>query len=88
MFFVLYMAVAAIAAVAAFLLAESVREPGETAPDRPVRVTFAAVAGLLWPVLAIGLVQWALIAALHRHLNPPRVWSERFGRIRSRHAVA
>ncbi len=88
MFFVLYMAVAAIAAVAAFLLAESIREQGETAPDRPVGVAFAAVAGLLWPVLAIGLVQWLLIAALHRHLNHPRVSSAGFWRVRSRHAVA
>lgn len=57
-----YVTVAIAVAVAAFLFTEWVRDPGATAPDGPGAL--AIVAGLLWPVLAVGLIQWLLIAAL------------------------
>lgn len=65
----LYAAVALAVAAAAFLVAEWVREPGGTAPDRPGAL--AIVAGLLWPVLAVGLMQWVLIAALASRVRNP-----------------
>ena len=55
-----YTTVAIAVAVAALMFAEWVRDPGATAPDGPGAL--AIVAGLLWPVLAIGLMQWLLIA--------------------------
>jgi hypothetical protein len=64
-----YAIVAMAVAVATFLFSEWVREPAGTASDNPGAVAIAA--GLLWPVLAIGLVQWLLIAALaSRVFNP------------------
>ena len=75
-----YATVAVVVAAAAFLFSEWVREPGGAAPDKPGAVAVAA--GLLWPILAIGLVQWLLIAALaSRAPNPgmsaanSRTWS-------------
>jgi hypothetical protein len=62
-----YVVVAVIVATAAFLVSEWIRRPGAPAPDRLGLV--ALVAGLLWPVLAVGLVQWAMVAALHRKLR-------------------
>ena len=57
----LYGIVALAVAVIALLVAEWVREPGAPAPEHPG--FFAALAGLLWPAVVIGLVQWGLIAA-------------------------
>lgn len=68
----LYAAVAVVAAVAVFLLAEWLRLPGVPAPDNPAR--YALVAGLLWPVLLVGVAQWAMIAAVAsrmRRVAPP-----------------
>ena len=48
-------------AVIALLVAEWVLKPGAPAPEHPG--FFAALAGLLWPAVIIGLVQWGLIAA-------------------------
>ena len=56
-----YAAVAVVCAVAAFLFAEWSREPGMPAPDN--LGVLALLAGLLWPVLIIGLAQFAAIAA-------------------------
>lgn len=58
----LYAAVAIVAAVAIFLLAEWLRMPGVPAPDNPALL--AIVAGLLWPVLLVGAAQWAVIAGV------------------------
>lgn len=54
-----YLIIASTVAVAVFLLGEWMREPGSRAADHPGRV--ALVAGLLWPVVAIGLAQCALV---------------------------
>ena len=62
-----YVVVAVIVAAAAFLMSEWIRVPGGPAPDRLGLV--ALLAGLLWPVLAVGLAQWAMVAALHRKLR-------------------
>ena len=55
-----YAAVAVVAAIAVFLLAEWLRMPGGPAPDNPAR--YAVIAGLLWPVVVLGIAQWGLIA--------------------------
>lgn len=60
---VFYVVAAAIVAVAAFLLSEWVREPGTQAAERPGLI--AVLAGLLWPVMAIGLAQGTVVAAAH-----------------------
>lgn len=77
MLITLYVAVAMAVAVAAFLFAEWVREPGGTASDNPGGVAIAA--GFLWPVLAIGLVQWLLIAALASRVRKPGLSAARPG---------
>ncbi len=59
----MYFAVAVIAAAAVFLAAEWVREPGTRAPDHPGRTALAA--GLLWPIVLVGLGQCALMVAAH-----------------------
>ena len=58
----LYGIVALAASVTALLVAEWIREPGARGPEHPG--FFAALAGLLWPAVMIGLVQWGLIAAV------------------------
>jgi hypothetical protein len=68
---VLYLLIAVMASIAAFLFSEWLRRPGAPAPDHPGLV--AALAGLLWPVLAVGLAQWALVAALHRQVRSEAV---------------
>ena len=67
----LYGAVAVAVAFAAFLFSEWVREPGGTKPDHPGAL--AVVAGLLWPVLAVGFVQWLLIAVAASRIRSPRM---------------
>ena len=60
--------------VTALLVAEWIREPGARGPEHPG--FFAALAGLLWPAVMIGLVQWGLIAAVaspERRRNPVAV---------------
>lgn len=57
----LYLIVATMAAAAIFLFAEWIREPGVPAPNHPGRV--ALIAGLLWPLVVIGLAQCALLVA-------------------------
>ncbi len=64
---VFYLIISMIVATAAFLASEWIRLPGAPAPDHTGAL--AVVAGLLWPVLAIGLVQWFLLAAVHRKLR-------------------
>jgi hypothetical protein len=67
----LYGIVALAVAVIALLVAEWVREPGAPAPEHPG--FFAALAGLLWPAVVIGLAQWGLIAVVaspERRMNP------------------
>lgn len=71
---VLYGIVALAVAATALLVAEWVRKPGSPAPDHPG--FFAALAGLLWPAVIIGLAQWGLIAAVaspERRRNPVAV---------------
>ncbi len=48
------------AAIAVFLAAEWLRMPGVPAPDNPGR--YAIAAGLIWPILLLGIAQWGLIA--------------------------
>ena len=70
----LYGIVALAASVTALLVAEWIREPGARGPEHPG--FFAALAGLLWPAVMIGLVQWGLIAAVaspERRRNPVAV---------------
>lgn len=62
-----YLFISMIFAISAFLASEWIRLPGAPAPDHPGGL--AVVAGLLWPVLAIGLVQWALLAVVHRQIR-------------------
>lgn len=59
-----YVSIAGIVAAGAFLASEWIRLPGAPAPDHPGLLSL--VAGLLWPVLAVGLAQWAMVVALHR----------------------
>jgi hypothetical protein len=67
----LYGSVAIAFAVAAFLFSESVREPGGAKPDRPGAL--AVVAGLFWPVFAVGFIQWLLIALVASRIRGPRM---------------
>jgi hypothetical protein len=75
----LYAAVAVIAAIAVSLLAERLRMPGVPAPDNPAR--YAVFAGLLWPVLILGIAQWGVIAMvaswLRRSARPVHAVSTR-----------
>ncbi len=57
-----YLVVATAIAILALLLAEWSRSPGAPAPQHPGAL--AALAGLLWPAVVVGLIQWGLIAAL------------------------
>ena len=63
----LYAAVAVVVAVAAPMLAERLRTPGVPAPNNPS--LYAVLAGLLWPVLLVGVAQWAAIAAVARRMR-------------------
>ncbi|MCH9723036.1 MAG: hypothetical protein K0U67_13370 [Actinomycetia bacterium] len=63
-----YPVVALAVAVAAHLFAERFRAPGDPAPQRPAAL--AALAGLLWPAVVIGLAQWGLIAAIASAKHP------------------
>ena len=70
----LYSAIAMVVATAAFIAAEWLRTPAVPAPERLGVV--AAAAGLLWPVLAAGLVQLGLFAVIRARLReqgPPAV---------------
>ncbi|MFM9034146.1 MAG: hypothetical protein ACKOQ4_07635 [Mycobacterium sp.] len=62
-----YLAVALLCAAAVFLFAEWSREPGIAAPDNPG--VLALVAGLLWPILVIGIAQLAGIAAARARIR-------------------
>ena len=62
-----YAAVAVVAAIAVFLLAEWVRSPHVPAPEHAG--FYAAIAGLLWPVVIVGIAQWGLIAAVASRLR-------------------
>ena len=61
-----YAALATVAAVAVYLLAEWHRDPGVPAPDRPGLCAVAA--GLLWPLLVLGIAQWGLVVAVQAWL--------------------
>ena len=50
-----YAAVAVVAAIAVFLLAEWVRSPHVPAPEHAG--FYAAIAGLLWPVVIVGIAR-------------------------------
>jgi hypothetical protein len=62
----IYAALAVVAAVVVFLLGEWLREPEIAAPDCVGRCAIAA--GLLWPVIVVGIGQWGLIAAVQSWL--------------------
>lgn len=62
-----YVATAIVVALAVFLGAEYLRRPETPAPQHPG--VCAAAAGVLWPVLLVGVAQWALIAAIGQHLG-------------------
>lgn len=63
----LYLIVATAVAGMAFLAGEWLRTPGVPAPDRPGAV--AAAAGLLWPLLAAGLVELGVFAVVRSRLR-------------------
>lgn len=65
---VFYLVVALAVAVAAHLFAERFRAPGDPAPQHPA--AFAALGGLLWPAVFIGMAQWGLIAAIGSAKHP------------------
>lgn len=59
-----YVAAALVAAPAIFLAAESL---GQGLSRPPHRFIYSMLAGLLWPLLAVGLAEFAVIAAIgHR----------------------
>jgi hypothetical protein len=62
-----YAAMTIIAATAAFLFSEWVREPGAPAPERLGLTSLAA--GLLWPVLLIGILQCLAVAVVQSRLR-------------------
>lgn len=62
-----YAVVAVVSAVAVFLLTEWFRTPGVPAPEHTA--WYAAIAGLLWPVVLVGIAQWGLIAAVASRLR-------------------
>lgn len=64
---VVYLGVALFCAAAVFLFAEWSREPGVTAPDNPG--VLAVIAGLVWPVLILGIAQLAAVAAARARLR-------------------
>ena len=63
----LYATGVVVAAIAVFLLAGWLRVPGAPAPDNTGR--YALAAGLLWPVLVLGIAQWGLIAMVAARLR-------------------
>ena len=63
----LYGITAIAVAVAAFLFAEWVREPTSSDLNRPG--TLAALTGLLWPVVAAGVVELGLLAVVRSRLR-------------------
>lgn len=65
-FLSVYAALAIVSAVAVFLLAEWLRKPG--APASGCQGRCAIAAGLLWPVIALGVAQWGLIVAVQSWL--------------------
>ncbi len=67
---VFYLVVALAVAVAAHLFAERFRAPGDPAPQHPA--AFAALGGLLWPAVFIGMAQWGLIAAIGSAKHPAK----------------
>ena len=74
-----YLGVATAIALIALLLAGWSRSPGAPTPEHPG--AFAVLAGLLWPAVVVGLIQWGLIAALatpQRSANLVRARFEEF----------
>ena len=63
----LYGIVALAVAVIALLVAEWVRDPGAPAPEHPG--FFAALAGLLWPALLIGIAELAVVCCAGRRFR-------------------
>ena len=59
----LYGVAAVTAAVATFLVAGRMREPGAPAPDNAGR--FAALAGVLWPLMVMGAAQVGILVTMH-----------------------
>lgn len=57
-----YLATAAAVAVAVFVTANHIRPVDVPNPDH--RAILSVVAGLIWPVLAIGLIQLAVVAVI------------------------
>lgn len=64
---IVYAVVAWTVAVGVFLAGEWVRAPGSPAPDSPG--LFAIAAGVLWPLLVVAGVQWALYSAVISRLR-------------------
>lgn len=67
LWFGIYVAVAAVVALAMFVVAEFLREPGVPAPHRPGMCALAL--GLVWPMLAVAAAQLALIGLLGHRLS-------------------
>lgn len=60
-----YLVIAGAVAVAVFVAADRIRPANAPNPDH--RVILSALAGLIWPVLGIGLIQFAVMAVV-KHL--------------------
>lgn len=80
----LYGAVAMIVAAAAFLVGEWVRQPAVPAPDHPGALALAA--GLLWPLLAAGLVQLGVVTLIQSSMRDHYPTATQ--PVRTRHPVA
>ena len=65
-----YAAIAVLVAAASIVMAEWARDAHVAAPDRPGMT--AVVAGLLWPVLAVGLVQVLAVIGVRHGLRVGR----------------
>lgn len=65
-----YAAIAVLVATASIVVAEWARDAHVAAPDRPG--TTAIVAGLLWPVVAVGLVQLLAVVGVRHGLRVGR----------------
>lgn len=63
-----YVAAVLVAVPAIFFAAELL---ARGLPGPPHRFVYSLLAGLLWPLLAVGLAEFAVIAAIRHHVHGP-----------------
>lgn len=68
MWLIVYAIIAVTVAVAVFVAAEWFREFGAAAADHPG--VLAAIGGLIWPVLLVGLAEWGVLVLAGSWLRP------------------